>query len=336
MRISSNMMTEKYIYSMNKNLSRQAKLQEQMADGKAIHRPSDDPVKAIRSLRYNTSLSINEQYTKNSQAALSWMTTTDGVMADVSSSMIKLKELTVKAGNGTNEETAMQAMAKEINGIIDHLVQIGNTKSGDRFIFSGQQDKVSPFTRMSIDIGGGVMQDIVVYNGDQNKISMPVQPGAGVDPRLDSVNLHGAEVFGPLTTIVDANGVSYNTLSVFDHLIELKDTIAAATTGLPDDPASSLPPYTPGTSSYFLELNNRDHSQVELLTTELGARMNQYEMMNSMLKNESLTITEDISDNEDIDVSKALLEMNVAENLYRASLAVGARLLPTSLVDFLR
>ena len=83
MRISNNMITNNYLYSLNNALERQAKVQEQLNDGKAIHRPSDDPVKTIRALRFHTSLSMNEQYTQNVSDAISWMETTDGALQDI-------------------------------------------------------------------------------------------------------------------------------------------------------------------------------------------------------------------------------------------------------------
>ena len=61
MRISNNMMTNNYLYSLNNALERQTKIQEQLDDGKAIHRPSDDPIKSIRALRFHTNLGMNEQ-----------------------------------------------------------------------------------------------------------------------------------------------------------------------------------------------------------------------------------------------------------------------------------
>jgi flagellar hook-associated protein 3 FlgL len=77
MRITENMMTFNYLNSLNKALERQSSLQEQMSDGKAIHRPSDDPIKTIRSLRLNANLAMNQQYTQNIKDAQSWMDSTD-------------------------------------------------------------------------------------------------------------------------------------------------------------------------------------------------------------------------------------------------------------------
>lgn len=313
MRITNRMMTNSYLTSLNKALERQNKLQEQMSDGKAIHRPSDDPIKTIRSLRFNTNLKMNEQYTQNAKDARSWMESTDGVVSDVSSVLIRVKELTIKAG-GANEETSYKAIAGEIDGIINHLVQIGNSKIGDRSLFAGQMDKTEPLERITDPVYG----DMVVYRGDNNRISMPVQPGS-LNSDLDSVNLTAPEIFGP---VVDKGG--NQTLDLFNHLIALKEELEKPT------------PDTARISGELMAFNETDHSRVLEAQTRLGERMTQYEMTQNMLEKSYVTITGDVAANEDIDLARALIDFNTSENVYRAALALGARILPASLVDFLK
>lgn len=314
MRITERMMTNSYLSSLNKALTRQNHLQEQMSDGKAIHRPSDDPIKTIRSLRFNTNLTMNEQYTQNVKDARSWMDSTDGAMTDISTVMIRVKELAVKSG-GANDETSYKAIAGEIDGIINHLVQVGNTKVGDRYIFAGQKDKTMPFERITDPVSG---KDMVVYHGDTNKISMPIRAGAA-NPEQDGVNLTGEELFGPLV----AEG-SNQTLEIFNHLISLKEELQKPN-----------PDQTKITGEMLGNVDNA-HSSLLTMQTRLGVRMNQYEMADNLMAKNYVTITGDIAANEDIDMARAIIEFNVSENIYNASLAVGAKLLPQSLVDFLR
>jgi len=313
MRVTNQMMTNRYLTSLNKALERQTKLQEQMADGKAIHRPSDDPIKTIRSLRFNTNLVMNEQYTQNVKDARSWMESTDGVMSDISSVLIRVKELTIKAG-GANEDTSYKSIAAEIDGIINHLVQIGNSKIGDRSLFAGQMDKTEPLKRITDPVYG----DMVVYNGDNNRISMPLQMGT-INSDLDSVNLTGSEVFGP---IVDKGG--NKSLDLFNHLIALKEELEKPT------------PDVSRISNEFLAFNEADHTRVLEAQTRLGERMTQYEMTQNMLEKSYVTITGDVAANEDVDLARALIDFTTSENVYRAALAIGSRIMPVSLVDFLR
>ncbi|CUH94437.1 hypothetical protein P22_0503 [Propionispora sp. 2/2-37] len=302
MRISNNMMQYNFLSSLNKSSGQQYKLQEQLSDGRLIHRPSDDPVRAVRSLRFNTSLSQNEQFTQNLKDAQSWMTSTDSAMSSLSSIMINIKEKVVQASNGTNPQDAVQAIGKEIDNLINQMIQIGNTQVGDRYIFSGQNDLVKPFTREGDDI---------IYYGDDQKVSMPIQMGA-VSPEKDSVNLTGFEVFG-------------DNLTIFNHLIEIKQHLESGTKADQE-----------WLSNTGLQYIDDDHKSMLKSQTELGTRMNVYNMSLTMMENSNATITGDLSANEDIDIAKAIVDFKNYENVYKAALSVGSRIMPISLADFLQ
>ncbi len=314
MRVSSNMMPYNFLVSLHKSLGLQNKLNEQLSDGKAIHRPSDDPVKTIRSLRFSINLTENDQYTQNVKDATSWMETTDGSMSDLSSLMIQAKGLAVSA-DAAESTDGYKAMAAELDNLINHAVTIGNAQIGDRYIFAGQNDKVLPFERKTIN-----GKDVVVYTGDNNKISMPIKPG-DVTPSQDSVNLSGEQVFGPATDLV-SGGVTYKTMDVFTHLIALKEELEKN----PPDRA---------VIDTALDNFDKDHSRILCAQTELGARMSSYELATNLLDKNNEIITKNLSLNTDLDVAKAIVDYKSAENVYKASLSVGSRLMPISLVDFL-
>lgn len=302
MRITNNTITYNFLNSLNKSLERQNEVQEQLSDGKAIHRPSDDPVKAIRSLRFNSNLKQNEQFTQNLKDAQSWMETTDSALSDIGSMIIAIKEQVVGASNGTNPEDAVKIVGKAVDNLIDHIITVANTKLGDRYVFSGQNDKTEPFKRVG---------DTIMYNGDANKISMPIQPGVAT-PEQDSVNMTGYDVFG-------------SDLEVFNHLIEIKQKLESAK---PDDQK-----WLSETGLAYLDA---DHNKILQAHTELGTRMSMYEMAETMMEKNNTVITGDVAANEDLDIPKAIIDFKNAENVYRMALSVGARIMPASLVDFLK
>jgi len=224
LRISSNMMRYNFLRSLNDSMETQNTLQEQLSDGKSLHRPSDDPVRAVRDLTYKTSQVLNEQYTQNLQDAQSWMENTDGVMSDLSSVMIKVKELVVSADD-TKPTDALNTIGAQIDGLINQVVSLGNTKIGDRYLFGGQNDSTQPFVRTTIkDPNSDLTKEVVIYNGDNSRISMPIQAGA-VNPTQDSVNLTGTDVFGAEKTIY-----GQKTLSVLNNLLEIKNELRKTST----------------------------------------------------------------------------------------------------------
>ena len=320
MRITNNMIVNSYLTSFNKALERQNAIQEQLSDGKAIHRPSDDPVRAVRSLKYNTNLAENEQFAQNVKDATSWMETTDSAMTQLSSIMTRARELVISA-DGTKPADALQALGKELDGLIDAAVTIGNTQIGDRYLFAGQMDKTQPLERTTItDPISGLPVEVVQYKGDTNPISMPAQSGL-VQPTQDSINLTGVEAFGPATTY--ATSPPTVTLQTLNQLIAVKNELLKAS------------PDVGWLGSTGLEYVNEGHDYVLQAQTRLGARSSSYAMLSNMLESNNTTITTNLSANEDLDIAKAIIDFKNSENVYNAALAVGSKIMPQSLVDFL-
>ncbi|SDG17207.1 flagellar hook-associated protein FlgL [Desulfosporosinus hippei] len=302
MRITNNTISSNFLGSLNRSLEKSLKIQTQLADGKALHAPSDDPIKAVRSLRYSTSMELNNQYTQNAEDALSWMNTTDDDMQDLSSIMISIKEQVVQASNGTNPQSAIQAIGDSVDNLINQMINIGNSQLGGRYIFAGQNDKTTPFIRDG---------DTITYNGDNQKISMPIHPGIST-PSQDSVNLTGEDVFGP-------------NLKILNDLIDIKNHLKSGST----EDQEWL-------SETGLALIEEDHSSMLQSHTELGARMSMYEMAKNMLDGSNTIIAEDQANNDYIDVAKGIIDYKNAENVYKMALQIGASIMPMSLADFLR
>ena len=143
-RVSSNQMVYGYQKQLNDANTRQTSLLEQ-GDGSKLHRPSDDPVGYSKYMRFDTSISENEQYTSNVDTALSWMKTSDAALVNMTDIQTTFKEKTVAAANDTNNSTDMQAIGKEMMAEIQELVSLGNTMQGDRYVFGGQRDLTKPF-----------------------------------------------------------------------------------------------------------------------------------------------------------------------------------------------
>ena len=421
MRITNNMIVNSYLTSFNSALERQNKLQEQLSDGKAIHRASDDPVRAVRSLKYNTNLAENVQFDQNVKDATSWMETTDSAISEMNSIMTRARELVVSA-DGTKSPEALQALGKELDGLIDAAVTIGNTQIGDRYLFAGQMDKTKPLERQTItDPATGLNVEVVTYNGDTNKISMPSQTGL-VNPVQDSVNLTGIEAFGPAQNYTDTvSGTTTVTLKSLNDLIKIKNELLRTTTvsqsntgsgtatlggkytgsGYADvtarisgvsgeavtgvefstdggttwtaadadtitypttftlgstgmtmqiakasgnalgdaysfrAPVSADGPDEGWLSDVGLRLIADGHDYTIQAQTGIGARSASYEMISNMLLANNTTITSNLSANEDLDIPKAIIAFKNSENVYNAALAVGSKIMPQSLVDFL-
>jgi flagellar hook-associated protein 3 FlgL len=109
-RVTQGSITSQLLRNINKNMAQSAGLQEQMATGMKINRPSDDPVGITYSLRYRSDLSINERYQSNVDSATSFLDFNDTMLSQVGDVTKRIKELAVQGSNGTNPQVALDNM----------------------------------------------------------------------------------------------------------------------------------------------------------------------------------------------------------------------------------
>jgi len=145
MRVSSTQMIGRYQKQLNDRYEEQARQMER-SDGSRLHRPSDDSVSYSKYLRYQNTQTENEQYQSNVQNGISWMKTADAALSNMKDLLTTIHEKTIQAATDTNGETDIKAIGKEVKAKIQEVVSLLNSQQGDRYLFSGQDDLISPFT----------------------------------------------------------------------------------------------------------------------------------------------------------------------------------------------
>ena len=294
MRITNGMLITNMMRNYNKNMKDLAKLQEHLASGKKILRPSDDPVAISRSLKLKADLAYNKQYVSNTDNALSWLESTELALKDLGDVLQRVREMAVKAGSGSLSLEDRAAIAVEIQQLQNHVVQLGNATYADRYIFAGYKTDQPAFAEQGNQL---------VYQGDNGKIAYET----GVGSRID-VNVIGGD-----------GGVEID--KIYDVLERFKNDLM--------DPAN------PELDGYIGEIDQRI-IQVLSLRSEAGAKVNRFELIRARLKDEEINFTNLLSQNEDADIAEIIVWFKEAENVYRASLATGARIIMPTLIDFLR
>ncbi len=144
MRVGSLQMTTKYMTQLNRTYDKQTKLLEQ-SDGAKIHRPSDNPIGYSKYLRFSTSYGENDQYQYNIKTAVSWMKNTDSALVDMSDAMKTVVEKANQA-QGTNTDSDMQAIAREMMVMVEQCVADGNIQFNGRYLFAGHAYLIQPDT----------------------------------------------------------------------------------------------------------------------------------------------------------------------------------------------
>ena len=148
MRISS---IEQFQQGIDSILDQQARLnrtQQQLATGKNVITPSDDPAAATQLLTLSSLKAKNEQYDRNVLMAQNELELQENVLASSGNVLQRVRELVVQANNAIQSNESRAAIGGEISNLADELLQLSNTKnSTGEYIFSGYNSRTPAFTR---------------------------------------------------------------------------------------------------------------------------------------------------------------------------------------------
>lgn len=115
-----------------------------MTSGKEISKPSDDPVKAARSMQLNTDINANKQYNENISNTINWLDTTDTAVGQMGDVLQRVRELMVSSGNAGYSSNERKAIKDEINQKVGELSQIMNTNFDGKYLFGGTRGTTKP------------------------------------------------------------------------------------------------------------------------------------------------------------------------------------------------
>ncbi|GAA4015058.1 flagellar hook-associated protein FlgL [Actimicrobium antarcticum] len=264
MRISTSAFYENASGKISDLQSGVAQKMAQISANRRILTPADDPVAAAAALEVTQQSSVNTQFEANRTSAKAALSLQENILGNYTNLLQNVKTLTVAAGNGALDDTQRKFMASELQGNLEELMGIANTRdSAGNFIFSGYQSTVQPFTQTSAG---------VVYNGDQGQRQLQVSTS-----RQLALNDSGDAIFeriktgnGTFTTAaattnsggsVAGPGTVTNAALLTGHNYAIDFTVTGGATSfnvfdLTTDPTKATPlsvsgPYTAGQSIAF-------------------------------------------------------------------------------------
>ena len=194
MRISTGMIYDAGVSSINQQTSSLLRLQQQISSGRRILSPSDDPVAAARALEVTQSSDVVAQFNQNHSNAKSALGLEEAQLSSSNDLLARVRELTVQAGNSSLSQSDRAAIAFELRSSFDQLVGIANATDGSgQYLFSGYMGATKPFggTVESIlalaaakstgatDISGGI-----TVAGGSNTLSISLDGGTAVNLTL--------------------------------------------------------------------------------------------------------------------------------------------------------
>ncbi|MCK8827020.1 flagellar hook-associated protein FlgL [Natroniella acetigena] len=300
-RVTNNMMIRDFKNNYNRSQGTLNKYMNQLSTGKRMQNVSDDPLSATKSLSTKSTIKYNEQHTKNVQDGIKWLETTDMALDDVGSTLRQARDLAVQGATDSATPADKAMIAKDVRQLREHLVEVGNTTYDDRYIFNGTRTDERPYTA-----GDSTNPDDYFANdADVSEATIYREVGQGV--KID-INVSGADIGDEGFSKVLADLKKFEDALNGEGDESIQDGIA----------------------------NIDDHIEETLMArARVGARQQRMGLLESRLEAQKINHSENLSDIEDVDMAETITNLKMEENVHRASLAIGARVIQPTLVDFL-
>lgn len=176
------------------------KTDEQIATGKRVNRPSDDPVAAARILKLDQEVKRIETYERNAQLANNRLGQEESAISSSLDILQRVRELTVQAGNGSLSANDRLSISSEMKERLEQLAQMANTQDASgEYIFSGFQGGTPAFANEG---------DGWAYQGDEGQRMLEIDDGVTV-----AISDTGKEIYDSIPAVVSGSRTTAAPLS---------------------------------------------------------------------------------------------------------------------------
>jgi len=231
MRISTLQMYERGVNGILENQLKLSRTQMELATGRRILSPSDDPSGSASALDVTQALESTRQYIDNAHAARSRLTLQEGTLASITDSLQRIRELAVQGNNDSQSAESRRFLAAEVRQRYQELLALANTRdANNEYLFAGFQGSVRPFTASAAGV--------VSYNGDQGNRFVQISPTTQV-----ATGDSGSDVF---MAIINGNGTFATSASATNNGNGIIDPGSVSGSFVPDTYTITFTQLLPG------------------------------------------------------------------------------------------
>ena len=306
MRVTDWMRSNDLLTNLRHRTESIANIQAQLASGKRINQPSDDPAGVGKALHYHHRLARNEQYERNIEDGLAYMSFLDGVLDNVGNILNQTLAAAVQGDNSSLTAEDRAVLANEVDQLLEELISKGNASYNGKFIFGGYSDQTLPF-QVERDENDMIVSVTQNPQGIDGEIQRAI--GSGI---RETINIGGGDHFQP--------GGAGETDDMFQILINLRDGLINNDLDIVGEQIDRL--------QEAIDHNNLNRST-------LGAKVNYFERRLDQISAAKVQLTDSLAQVEDADLIESALLFEQEQTALTAAMAVGARIIQISLLDFM-
>ncbi len=297
MRINPNM-GPAVLAALSRTRLSQQKALEELSTGRRVNVPSDDPAASAALVEANVRSEAVDQYSQNVDSLKNMMSLADTALGNIVSQVNQAISLGAQGGDGTLSDANRQSLAEQVNGIIKQIASQANVAYKGVFLFAGTKNDQPPFVADATSASG------YKYQGNGGVNVMEIGEALNI-----TTNVPGDQIFM-------AAGAD-----LFQSLHDLSTSLQSGTQAQ----------ITDATASVRTAMDHMTQKRVFY-----GNGINQLNAQNTYLQQATLNIQAREQSLVGVDISQAVIDLTQAQTANSAALAAAAKILPQSLLDYLK
>jgi flagellar hook-associated protein 3 FlgL len=290
------MTADNALYNLQKGRTLLGRLQEQIASGSIINRPSDDPIMTRQLLDMESKLEKGEQYLSNITKGNLWLNMTETALEGMINVVTEARKTAGTIGSGSSDSTVRANASSQLSELKKQLVDMGNTQLGDQYLFAGFKTDSAPFSKSDN-----------TYHGTGDDISVEIDQDS-----LAAINITGDK-------LLKGTG-SYGSIDILQTFDNLMTAITSNDTTTIQSESEKL---------------DTAMKQIANAVTDVGNRLTRLESAKTMINQNQDTLSGIISDTQGVDMIKAATELTQQQTAFEAALSATAKISQLSLLDYL-
>lgn len=296
------MIQSRLLRSLQKSKENLTRSQERIATSKNIRRASDDPMGFMKIMSLRRDLHRIRQTVRNARNASVTLIQMDTTLEYVNDMMLDASTQATRMSSDTVGVNERLAISKNIQFMIDDMIQKANMKFGGQYIFSGHKIFTQPYQIIN---DGGPDDGKIDYFGDQQLVEQRIELSGSM-----VVNVPGSDIFGDKDS------------GIFKVLTDLK-------TALENNDVAGI--------QSSLSLISAEMDRITAVRGEVGVKIRRAEASINELSSMEPELISDLVKIEDVDIAMEAGTYMATREVYQATLeATGSILQLPSLINFLR
>lgn len=300
---------EQRLYNLNR-------IQEEMATGRSLFKPSENVQDADRSLTAQQSLASDAQFLRNIDDGKNWTSHADAKLQQIVECLNRIDALAVAADNSSQTAEDRNNTAIQMDQELETLMGLVNATDGNRYLFGGTGTSAIPFAATR-DASGRISGAATNQDTIAGKVYRRLSEGEDVQ-----INVPGSTLFQPL-------GQSGTDSDIFYVVASLRDTVANNNTP-PAGSESTL------SNEHLRSALSDIRERITEQQTYLGSVAQRLDQTKARLKDRQITLTDEVEQAQGVEMTDLVSRLAVEQGGYDALATLGTKLLKQTLIDYIR